>query len=222
MKPPIPPQSWTKPSVIMLILANMLPLYGAMFGGWSIEDIMLVFWMENVIIGVMNNVKFMTVATIGKTPSAIAAIPFFTFHYGLFTLVHGAFIMAFFGDGTHFAKGSISDGDMAYMGSLFLWGSPLFFAAFSLFVSHLFSYFVNFIGKGEYKSADPQILMFTPYGRVVVLHLTVLLGGAIVEFLGAPALALALLVVLKILLDLGAHVTEHEKAGKKESAAGEI
>lgn len=222
MKPLIPSQSWTKPSVIMLILANLLPLYGAAFGGWSIEDILLTFWMENVIIGVINNVKFATIATIGGKPAALASILFFTFHYGLFTLVHGAFIMAFFGDGTHFVKGSIADGDMAYMASLFMWGSPLFLAAFSLFVSHLFSYFVNFIGKAEYKTADPEMLMFTPYGRVVVLHLTVLVGGAVVEFLGAPVLALVLLVVMKILLDLGAHVTEHDKAQKPKAAPQEI
>ena len=51
--------------------------------------------------------------------------------------------------------------------------------------------------------------MQQPYGRVVVLHLTILLGGFAAMLLGSPLWALLLLIGLKIALDLKAHLKEH-------------
>jgi hypothetical protein len=51
--------------------------------------------------------------------------------------------------------------------------------------------------------------MGQPYARVVVLHLTIIGGGFLVMALGAPVLGLLLLVVLKIGVDLAAHLREH-------------
>lgn len=205
------------PTVIMLVLVNFIPVIGVLLWDWSILEVMLVFWAENVVIGVVNVIKIITVSTAGKKYSGLAVIPFFIFHYGLFTLVHGAFIFAFFGDGTYFDKGSIADGDMAYMRSLFLPGGLLFIPALGLFISHLTSYFINFVGKKEY--TNPENLMFQPYGRVVVLHLATLFGGGLIQFLGAPILALLLLIALKILLDIGAHLAEHVKDRSREAVA---
>ena len=62
--------------------------------------------------------------------------------------------------------------------------------------------------------------MFRPYGRIVVLHLTVLLGGFLVMALGAPAAAIVLLVGLKTAIDLGAHLKERVKFGVGNSREG--
>jgi hypothetical protein len=53
--------------------------------------------------------------------------------------------------------------------------------------------------------------MSQPYGRVVVLHLTVLFGGWIVLTIGSPLLALVLLVALKTAADVRAHQAERRK-----------
>jgi len=53
------------------------------------------------------------------------------------------------------------------------------------------------VRSGEYQRASLNALMAQPYGRVVVLHLTVLFGGWVVMLLGSPLFALVLLVVLK-------------------------
>jgi hypothetical protein len=52
-------------------------------------------------------------------------------------------------------------------------------------------------------------LMFRPYGRVMVLHVVILVGGFLVAQLGSPLIPLALLVVLKTGLDLSGHMREH-------------
>jgi hypothetical protein len=53
--------------------------------------------------------------------------------------------------------------------------------------------------------------MMAPYGRVVVLHLTILFGGIAIAATGATVVALVLLVVLKAILDLGFHLGEHSR-----------
>jgi hypothetical protein len=54
--------------------------------------------------------------------------------------------------------------------------------------------------------------MFAPYGRLVVLHITIIFGGIAISTTGAPVAAIAILVVLKTILDLGFHLAEHRKA----------
>jgi hypothetical protein len=51
--------------------------------------------------------------------------------------------------------------------------------------------------------------MMKPYGRVVVLHLAILLGGAAATVLGSPLWALLALLGVKIGVDLKAHLEEH-------------
>lgn len=48
-----------KPSVLALIAANALPLIGVIFLGWSTFAIVVVYWAENVIIGMINVLKML-------------------------------------------------------------------------------------------------------------------------------------------------------------------
>lgn len=53
--------------------------------------------------------------------------------------------------------------------------------------------------------------MQQPYGRVMVLHLTILGGAFLMAALHSPVVGLLLLVVLKIVLDLRGHFKERKK-----------
>ena len=48
-----------------------------------------------------------------------------------------------------------------------------------------------------------------PYSRVLVLHVCVVLGAALIQLLGTPIAGLVLLIVLKIILDVRAHNSQH-------------
>jgi hypothetical protein len=54
--------------------------------------------------------------------------------------------------------------------------------------------------------------MAAPYARVVILHVTIILGAFVVAFLGAPIGALIVLVALKTAFDLGLHLRERRRA----------
>jgi uncharacterized membrane protein len=89
-------------------------------------------------------------------------------------------------------------------------------AALALFISHLVSFIFNYIGKGEYKQVNLNALMGEPYGRVVVLHVTIIVGGFLIAFLGSPIFALILLLVLKTVIDIQAHLREHKKYSERQ------
>ncbi len=78
-----------------------------------------------------------------------------------------------------------------------------------MFISHGVSFFVNYIGGREYLQTTPLARMGAVYGRVVVLHLTILLGAFAAAALGGPIWILLILVAGKTALDLQFHAGEH-------------
>jgi len=202
------------PTVLLLVFANLVPLYGLFFLHWQIFPILLLFWIENVIVGIFNILKMLLASpsNAGSWVAKIAMIPFFCFHYGMFTLVHGVFVFVVFGG--FFTSGAGFPDES----SLFevVGSAQLGWAILALFLSHLVSFVFNYIGKGEYKKAALQELMGQPYGRVVILHLTILIGGFLVMSLGSPVFALLILVFLKIFVDVQAHVREHKKYAQRK------
>ena len=81
-----------------------------------------------------------------------------------------------------------------------------------LFLSHGASFLFNYIGRGEYLTASAMRQTAAPYGRVVILHLTILFGAFAVAALGAPIGALLILVGLKTAFDLLLHLRERRAA----------
>ena len=193
------------PTAVVLIAANLVPLAGVLFFGWSVFATLLLFWVENVIVGVFNILRMLTAAPDNPLAwvSKVFMIPFFTFHYGMFVIVHGIFVLQLFG-GIH---------TRGFPTAAMFWdavrGAGIAPAAWGLALSHAVSFAFNYIGAGQYRTASLPMLMGRPYGRVAVLHVVIIGGGFLVMALGSPAVALALLVVLKTALDLRAHLREH-------------
>lgn len=200
-----------KPSVIILIVANLVPIFGVIFLGWEVFPILLLFWIENVIVGVFNVLKMLTVkpAQANGHLAKASIIPFFCVHYGMFTLVHGIFVFFIFGG---FLESDSFFPDIPGTVER-IRDYQLGWAVLGLAASHAISFVINYIGRGEYKQTNLSQLMAQPYGRVVVLHLTILIGGFLMAMLGAPAVGLIFLIMLKIAIDVVSHLREHSKTG---------
>jgi len=200
-------QNFSKPSVWALIAANIYPVIGVIFLHWQTFPLLLFFWTENLVIGFYTVLKMLTASSDNAKPAAkVAMIPFFCMHYGLFTLVHGIFVVAIFGTG--FADNSSMDFGSVWQQVIdngLIWGTLI------LMVSHGLSFFQNYIGKNEYRQAALQTLMSQPYGRVVILHITIIIGGFLSMMLGSPVAALLFLIVLKVAMDITTHLREHRK-----------
>jgi hypothetical protein len=188
-----------------LVVANLVPLYGVLALGWKVAPIMVFYWTENLVIGFFNVLKMSRAQgavgdsrmTLNGKPvtrdSRKALIFFFTVHYGGFTLGHGVFVLVMFSPALE---------------NVF---SELGLALLVLSISHGYSYRRNFIGRGEYIHVSFTTLFWQPYARVIVMHLAIILGGALAASLGAPLGALLVLVGLKTVIDLIAHWLERRK-----------
>jgi hypothetical protein len=220
---------WRQPSVIALILANLVPAFGVLVLHWEVFPLMFLFWSENVIVGAFNVLKMLTnqpaspVMWIGK----LFFIPFFCVHYGMFTFVHGIFVIDLFGgsaNGVHGIKGVHGFPSAAEICNIAM-ENKLGWAILGLAVSHGVSFVTNYLGKGEYQRVGLSQLMSQPYGRIVVMHIAILFGGFLVMALHSPTPALLLLVALKTAFDLGSHGGERKKfalvASTVPKAAGE-
>ena len=143
------------------------------------------------------------------------AVPFFSFHYGIFTLVHGIFIYILFG-------GLVAnETKVPELNPTIIWqmieNYNLIWGFLCLLVSHGISFVMNYILKGEYKEANFFDLMSEPYRRVFMLHLTIIFGGFILIYAGSPTGGLILLIVLKMAIDALAHLKLH--AGKSPNVS---
>jgi hypothetical protein len=203
-------------ALAVLVAANLVPLAGVAALGWRVYDVMLIYWLENGVVGAFTLLRM---ATAGRAPLAVLAVgPFFTVHYGMFWLVHGVFVVSLFGPAGPFGEpvpaagpGPVLPFALPIVGEI-----PLVpgagWAIAALVLSHGVSFVQNWLLGGERDGVGPGALMPRPYGRVVVLHLTLIAGGFFVMALGAPLLALVLMVALKIGVDAAAHLRSHAAA----------
>jgi Family of unknown function (DUF6498) len=207
-------------AVVALIVANLIPLIGVLFFGWSVWNILIVYWLENGIVGVFNVLKMATAhgtdlpegltannRPVGAETRKTRLIPFFIVHYGLFWVVHGIFVLTlpflFTGE-----PGSASGVNPA----------TILLAAIVLGISHAVSYFWNYRHGGEYRRTSAAQLMFAPYGRLMALHMTIILGAVAIGTTGAQSAAVAILVAIKIAIDLGLHLAEHRGEARTPEA----
>jgi len=194
------PVSLASASSLALIAANLVPVAGAIFLGWKLSDVMVLYWAESAIIGFFNVCK---IAVIGRW-FALAAGPFFLGHFGGFMAVHFLFIYTIFVKGPE--NMNDNGGDLAEVARLFL---VLWPALLALAISHAYSFFNNFLGRGEYKGRTVSGQMSEPYARIVFMHLVLIFGGGLSLVLGQTELVLIVVIAAKIFVDLKAHVREH-------------
>ena len=209
-------------SAWVLILVNLLPMAGVLFLGWDAGIIVLLYWMENLVVGLFSILRIAfarsepSVAHLGK----LFIIPFFCIHFGGFCAVHGLFLSMFFKLGASTASvfpETTWAGPLVFLqllGSVVvnLWrGLPqgMGWAVLALVASHGLSFVRNYLLGGEYEDATVGQQMMRPYKRIAILHVTILAGGVPVVLLGSPVPLVLLLILIKAGIDVVLHVREH-------------
>ena len=94
-------------SVIALVGSNAVPLLGVLFAGWRVFPVMLLYSLENIVVGFYNVLRMSRapcdLAELRRTSKGIndkrGLIAFFCVHYGMFVFVHLIFVFALFGFG---------------------------------------------------------------------------------------------------------------------------
>ena len=191
-------------SVFALIAANLLALLIAWLTHMSLRELMLVYWIQSVIIGICSalrilslerfsteNLKFNNQPVKEEPSSKVKVAGFFVLHYGFF---HFGYLMFLSFDREPGAGGSAA-------GYLLC---ALVFAA-----NHGYSLLQN-VRRDALGRPNLGTLMFLPYARIVPMHVTILAGGS----LYGGAHAFALFGFLKIVADVVMHTVEHHVLSK--------
>ncbi len=192
------------PSSLALIIGNLVPIVGVLFFEWELFPLILLYWLENVVIGIFNAFKMLTCSGSESFVQRIFMTLFFSFHYGMFCFGHGTFVVDLFGGDLE----SIPDALQIIIQDGLKW------ALIALVISHAFSFLSNYLMGGELKQLSVSEVMFSPYKRIIVLHVFIIFGGIVLQSFGVSQIGLIILAVVKIVADYMAHKIEHKKTIK--------
>lgn len=182
-------------SVISLVLVNALALVVAVADGWSLIDLMAVYWVQSVIIGISYFYRILGLEqfstenfrvnnrSVDPTPETKRKTAyFFLFHFGFFHFGYLIFIL--------------SDSQQPA-------GFGLLICSIAFAINHYFSYRYH---KEMDSKGTPNIgtLMFTPYLRVVPMHITIVFGAVALNSTGILVFG-----GLKLVADVLMHLVEH-------------
>lgn len=184
-------------SFVSLLVSNSIVIILAIVQKWDTSTVLWVYWMQSVTIGFFQFLRILSLKkfstenfTINNKPALpipqtkIFTAFFFAFHYNFFHFIYAIFLFHFF------TKQPL---DFAY----------LFTGGLIFFLNHAFSYYQNRI-IDEQKIQNIGQLMFSPYARIIPMHLIIIFG----TLLGQSALIVFLL--LKTLVDLLMHTIKHQ------------
>lgn len=164
-----------KISTWVLIISNFSIIIFTIADDIGLLQILWIYWIQSVIIGVFNFIKITSLKEfstegfkqggkrVPETSSAkYSTAFFFLFHYGLFHLVYAVFL---------------SSGLKIFFGSNNTDTGPtyIYYAA----IIFLINYIIEFIYYLRERESRPNLgkTMFTPYIRIIPMHLTIILGG---------------------------------------------
>jgi hypothetical protein len=204
-------------SIPVLIAANVIPLAGVMFWGWRVEDVVFLYWCENVVAGLCN-----LVAILGCVPGPdrkgrpsgwfdkIFTAVFFVPHYGAFCAAHGVVLGFFF------------FGPEALQLDAFLLdilrtrlSDPITIASLcALIASYGWSLYRGFVG-GEFDGVDLNRMMARPYPRIVTTQIFILAGGVFVMKMAGTLAPIVIFVAIKTAFDL--YFVTHEQPLRRSS-----
>jgi len=216
-----------KLSIVALILANLVPLVGVLYFDWDHRLVIALFWIENLIIGAFNIFKMIGAMVAGKKIDLFTPV-FFLFHYGMFCTVHGAILWELlelgevpkveqlFGFDTSGFMGLVADGVGVFNGFVDLYSPVIWLGIFSIVLSKTVSFVENFILKGEILSTTPRDLMGKPYGKIIAMHIGVILGAFAIQKFGSSVWILVVIIGFKMLVDILTHLNDH-KVGELEA-----
>lgn len=208
-------------SVLVLTVANLVPLLGVVLFQWGAAQLVFLYWVENLVIGFYTVLK-MALLNVGNPLLHLAKlvqIPVFCLHFGFFCAIHGIFLVVLFKPGDEVpalfqhlhGSGQFLYLDFPASVIAAVWHQRppgIEWPACGLLVSHGVSFVQNFLANEAYAFWNVGDLMRQPYNRMVILHLAIIGGGVSIVKLGSPIPLLCILVLLKLGLDICLHLRE--------------
>ncbi|WP_291077793.1 DUF6498-containing protein [Hyphomonas sp.] len=194
LDPDLIARTYRDPLAVAMLCVDLLPVLAVLAFGWGATPLVALYWLENLIIGLFTVFRMIATAvgTVSDRFMVFFIVPFFVVHYGMFCFGHGVFLHAFAGDG----------GGMPDYRSLIAWalgsGQGMMFFVMAILGMNAILFVSDFLLKGGYREGSLMGEMFAPYGRIVTLHVAIILGAALAFGTREPLLGVLLLIVLRV------------------------
>ncbi|ANO52667.1 hypothetical protein BA177_17050 [Woeseia oceani] len=205
-------------SAFSLLLANAGLLLIAISYNLSLYQLVLIYWWEGFWIGLFSALKLIVASLIGEPyqnrwvsvsrgsrilVSIILLVKMGTFYFGLLGAVGLGILLA----ADRLKVANPVDEPVNQVGLIFV--SSLLFL-----ISHGLSFVINFLLRGEFRSARASDLILMPFKRCIALYAVIALAYVVV--FAVPPLATttgfaALVVVAKVSWDYFLHVRERRE-----------
>lgn len=196
---------------IILIAANLIPVVGVWFFGWSAIDAFIAYALETLIVGILTLMKLAVITLVrGKDTwyaqgtssqvSGLVFMVFFTLHFGLFALVQTSLFSE---------SAGIAPPGKGLFYFFFHWYSyinnDIAIMLGGLVISYFVRSFIPFIVSGEYKTISMMRVMFQPYGRIFIQQFTVIIGSMFLSF-GFDKIFILVFAAVKIIFEVYFHL----------------
>lgn len=218
-----------RPGTAVILFANVVPALVALYFEWDPFAIVLLYWLENAVIGLFNLLRIACAAPyfrtkadelVGMFETGLFRFPQLTrefliearqqpaermsavklFASLLFLLTFPVFL------GIHLLvlfrifEGTGPTGLLSALSAQLSIG--FVFALAGLSIEHAWSFADDYVRQGGYRRTIPILQVAQPYPRLVAIHLALLIGALLAGLLPAPAVTAIVLVALKTVLDL--------------------
>lgn len=191
----------------LIIVANLIPVYGVWFLGWSAVEVFTVYAMETLIVGMLTVLKLL-IATLARGKDSwhnqgsvsrvtgLFFVLFFILHFGIFAAVQTTIFSSVAG---------ISRGSAGSMHFFFHWweyiNRDMAYMLGGFVIAYLVRDFFPFLFRQQYRTIPMMILMFQPYGRIFIQQITVILGSMFLIF-GAGKIFILVFAAIKICFEV--------------------
>lgn len=195
------------PLTWMALAVDFVPVFMVLFFGWRAEALVLLYWSENVVIGVAAAIRIIWSSLYLKTAGiflALFLVPFFCLHYGMFCFGHGVFVFSF-ANNPELGMGNTAPSlfklfQMVELVRVAIPGMTIVLALITVYQAIAIA--------RDYGSWDNQHRrlpfeeMLAPYGRIVTLHIAIIGAGVLLIALGNPMSGVLVLILIRMVVSI--------------------
>jgi hypothetical protein len=175
-------------------------IWGLLFDNWSPILAVAGYWMEEAIIFLLTVIALIRIKII---KGSVIHLGTYVFVYGFFFFIHTVFFLILAG-----MTANVSPASDAIINAFFHWitGSTIYFSR-SITVELMIIFTVVLAGSiytmhFRTRSGDPGDIINLSFGPLIAMHFLLIFGNGVIMLTGAPFALAAVLVAIKILIDL--------------------
>jgi Family of unknown function (DUF6498) len=192
--------------LIPVVTGNLIPLIGVVLFGWDLPSVLVMYWIETGVVGLVNVLKIHKAMGLGRptvdeaggirrpiepasgSGSWLLAVTWFL-TYAVFWAILGVFVLQIASGG--FYAGASRTGWTGASASVVVWCTA------SLVGGQLVGYVLDYVIGRRYLTVTSPELLRDPFVRIFVILATIAAGGVGIAVVGSPVGFLAAMVLAK-------------------------